>query len=165
MSLVKNFGFIRPADFTWWIWLVTAVLLLLGLVWSPPLLMVALAVSIAQMILFILKEKSIRSFAAQLRIAYVLFLLVGLIPPLRPILWIPTIGTFALVFLGYCLLARMLSLLPWNRTEPLTAKLLARTFLTPPTLDTTVIAPSAASCPGAVCTLQVQLGRGRTSVR
>ena len=31
-----------------------------------------------------------------------------------------------------CLMARMLSLLPWNRTEPITTDLLRRTFLSRP---------------------------------
>jgi hypothetical protein len=37
-----------------------------------------------------------------------------------------------LVIFGYCLMARMLSLLPWNRTEPITADLVRRTFLSRP---------------------------------
>jgi len=42
------------------------------------------------------------------------------------------VGTFALVLFGYCLMARILSLLPGNRTEPVSLDLILRTFLTPP---------------------------------
>jgi hypothetical protein len=37
-----------------------------------------------------------------------------------------------MVLCGYCLLARCLSLLPCNRTQPLTIGLLRRTFISPP---------------------------------
>jgi hypothetical protein len=36
------------------------------------------------------------------------------------------------VTFGYCTLARCLSLLPWNRSEPLSFALLRRTFLSRP---------------------------------
>jgi hypothetical protein len=50
-------------------------------------------------------------------------------PPLTVLFWIPTIGTAAMVFFGYCLLARILSLMLWNRREASTLGLLKRTFL------------------------------------
>jgi hypothetical protein len=34
--------------------------------------------------------------------------------------WLPCIGTWAQIIFGYCGVARMVSLLPWNRSEPLT---------------------------------------------
>lgn len=151
--------FIRLADFTWWIWFITASLLLLGLIVSPSYLLAAIVLSVAQTLYFIARESSLSSFPVQLRIAYVLLLLVSYLPPLRLLFWIPTVGTFALVFFGYCLMARFLSLLPWNRSEPLSPKLLWRTFFRAPSLDATVQAQSAASCPGGVCTLEVQLGK------
>jgi hypothetical protein len=42
------------------------------------------------------------------------------------------VGTWAMVLVGYCPLARALSLLPWNRRQPLSADLVRRTFLSPP---------------------------------
>ena len=38
----------------------------------------------------------------------------------------------ALLVFGYCLMARTVSLLPWNRAEPLTLDLLRRTFFSAP---------------------------------
>ena len=159
MAVMKTMRFIRLADFTWWLWFITACLLVLGFIVSPDYFIAAIVLSVAQMLLFIAREGSLRSFPVQLRIAYALLLLVSFIPPLRPLYWVPTIGTFALVFFGYCLLARVLSLLPWNRTEPVNPKMLFRTFFTPPSLDAAVQGKSASSCPGAVCTLEVQLGK------
>ena len=37
-----------------------------------------------------------------------------------------------MVLVGYCPLARMLSLLPWNRRQPLSVALVRRTFLSAP---------------------------------
>ncbi|MBX3346336.1 MAG: hypothetical protein KF806_13480, partial [Nitrospira sp.] len=42
-------------------------------------------------------------------------------------------GTTARVLVGYCLLARTLSLAPWNRRQPLTWSMLRRTFFSPQT--------------------------------
>ena len=53
-------------------------------------------------------------------------LLAGLWPPLSFLHWIQLIGTTARVTTGYCLLARLLSLLPWNRSEKLSGRLIVR---------------------------------------
>ena len=69
----------------------------------------------------------------QVRLAYLAMLAAGLWEPLRVLHWIQFLGTAAFVLTGYCLLARVLSLMPWNRAEPLSAALVARTFFSPPT--------------------------------
>lgn len=38
------------------------------------------------------------------------------------------VGTSARMLVGYCLLARTLSLMPWNRHEPISPELLRRTL-------------------------------------
>ena len=43
------------------------------------------------------------------------------------------IGLGTNVLFGYCPLARMLHLMPWNRDEPFTLDLLRRVIVTPPT--------------------------------
>jgi hypothetical protein len=50
-------------------------------------------------------------------------LVIGLWPPLGLIHWIQLVGTTAMGWFGYCFLARCLSLLLFNRTEPLTGAL------------------------------------------
>ncbi len=62
----------------------------------------------------------------QVRGTYLVMLLAGLWPPLSFLHWIQLIGTAARVLVGYCLLARLLSLLPLNRREPFTWALAAR---------------------------------------
>ena len=64
--------------------------------------------------------------------AYTALLLLSLWQPMRWLFWIPAVGTPAQVLFGYCTLARCLSLLPWNRQQPLSWSLLWRTFIAPP---------------------------------
>ena len=45
---------------------------------------------------------------------------------------VPASKTWAVVLADYCLLARCLSLLPWNRVSPPTRAEVVSTFLTPP---------------------------------
>jgi hypothetical protein len=118
-------------DWTWWWWLVTACLLLIGLMGMPEAFLAALLLSIAQSVLFFARERALGAFPVQLRLAYTLLLIICFFLPIRWLFWLPAVGTFALVIFGYCLMARMLSLLPWNRTEPITADLLRRTFPRP----------------------------------
>jgi hypothetical protein len=46
--------------------------------------------------------------------------------------WIQLVGTTAMVTLGYCPLIRLLSLAPFNRTEPLTISFVWRVFVEEP---------------------------------
>src|SRR5450432_2352695 len=106
---------LMPQDWTWW-WLVTACLLLIGLLGMPEAFLAALLLSIAQSVLFFAWERALGAFPVQLRLAYTLLLIICFFLPIRWLFWLPAVGTFALVIFGYCLMARMRSLLPWNRT-------------------------------------------------
>jgi len=81
---------------------------------------------------FRLREGSFAAFPVQVRLAYTAILLVALWTPMNWLFWIPAIGTPAQVLFGYCALARCLSLLPWNRREPLSRRLVWRTFAAKP---------------------------------
>lgn len=151
--------FIRLSDYTWWIWLCLAGCLLAGLLVDPTYFFLAILISTIQALVFFAREENSSAFPAQLRIAYVLLLVVLYLPPLRFLYWIPAIGTLILCFTGYCLLARCLSLLPWNRTSPLTVQEVLRTFSAPPNLDVTLGGQPASECPGGVCSLEVQIGK------
>ena len=99
-----------PKEFSWWIWLATAGALLAGLVIAPTFLLVAVAISVIQSVIFLRLHRSLTPYPVQIRLAYTALLLLCLLPGLRWLYWLPTIGTFALVCFGYCLLARILSL-------------------------------------------------------
>ena len=119
-------------DTGWWYWLVTAALLTYGV--SVDLLgfLLAIALTVVQLIHYLIRERSLKAFPIQVRYWYLLLLLVALPEPLRMIYWIPTIGTWAQVIFGYCAMARCVSLLPWNRDSKFSFALLITTFVSRP---------------------------------
>ena len=42
--------------------------------------------------------------------------------------WVPVVGMWARALFGYCLMARTMSLMPWNRQVPFTGELLMKTY-------------------------------------
>jgi len=123
---------IEYKDFGWWYWLATVCLLTAGLAgWSDGF-MYAIGLTIFQLIHFIIREKSLTAFPVQVRIGYLLLLLIALPEPLQWIFWIPTIGTWAQIIFGYCTMARLVSTLPWNRKEAFSLAFMSRTFLSRP---------------------------------
>lgn len=123
---------LMPKEPTWWIWVVTIAFLSAGQAGYPAGFVAAILLSAAQAAVFFLTENSGRSYPLQIRVAFTVLLVVCQLPFLRTLLWLPTLGTLAFVLFGYCPMARLLSLLPGNRREPLSAGLLRRTFFTPP---------------------------------
>lgn len=119
-------------EISWWYWAVTAVLLIVGLAGWFEAFYVATGLSIVQVIHFRLRASSFAAFPVQVRVAYTAMLLIALWGPMNWLFWVPAIGTPAQVLFGYCTLARCLSLLPWNRREPLSWGLVWRTFVSPP---------------------------------
>jgi hypothetical protein len=123
---------LMPKEATWWVWLVTFALLAAGLAGFPAGFIAAIALSLVQTVFFWRKTRDVRAMSVQIRLSYTLLLAVCFIPQLRWLYWLPTVGTSALLVFGYCLMARTLSLLPWNRPEPLSLDLLRRTFFNAP---------------------------------
>ena len=111
-----------------WYWLATALALsaaLAGFCDAVPLLF---AIVLMQVVHYGWRTRSPLAFPLQVRIAYLAWLAAGLWPPLQWMWWIAFAGTWALVLFGYCPLARLLSLMPWNRREPFTPELVWRTI-------------------------------------
>jgi hypothetical protein len=123
---------IQYREISWWYWAATSVLLIAGLAGWPEAFYLAAGLSAWQIIHFRFREGSLTAFPVQVRIVYTALLLSALWEPMRWLFWVPAIGTPAQVLFGYCTLARCLSLLPWNRLEPLTWQLVRRTFFSPP---------------------------------
>ncbi len=123
---------IEYRDMSWWYWLVTALLLSLGLVATPLAFHGAIGVTLWQLLHYRLREGSNGAFPVQVRFWYLMLLLLALPGPMQWLYWVPTIGTWAQLFFGYCTMARLVSLLPWNRSEPFSGRLLWRTFFSAP---------------------------------
>jgi len=116
----------------WWYWLVTAGLLTYGVTENPIGFMLAIGLTVFQLIHFVIREHGITAFPVQVRFWYLMLLIVALPEPLHLIYWIPTIGTWAQIIFGYCTMARLVSLLPSNRSEPFSYALLKKTFFSRP---------------------------------
>ncbi|WP_170157356.1 hypothetical protein [Roseimicrobium gellanilyticum] len=116
----------------WWAWLATVILIGIGLAGYEAGFHAAISLSALQIGWLATVERSLWTLPVQIRIAYTLFLVGYEVSAMRGFYWFTALGTVAFLLFGYCLLARMLSLLPWNRLEPLTIPLVRRTFLSPP---------------------------------
>ena len=150
---------IMTKEITWWVWALIAGLLALGVLGFSAGFIAAIVLSIAQTVIFIFKARSLRNFPVQIRIAYSLLLIVCYLPAMRWLYWLPTIGTFALILFGYCLAARVLSLMPWNRKEKLSLGLLGRTFLTPPVVGSIMQGLPSGDCSGSDCSREGRVAR------
>jgi hypothetical protein len=119
---------IQPREPSWWYWLASAILLWCWVGGLAEAAWLLGGLSLVQIAHFRLREGRLGAFPVQVRIAYAGIVALAAWDPTHLIVWIPTVGTTAQVVFGYCLLARTLSLLPWNRTQPLTASLVWRTY-------------------------------------
>ena len=116
----------------WWYWFATACLLAASLAGWDAGVRFTMAFVIVQVVHYRAREGALRAFPVQTRTAFLALLAAGSCPPLGFIHWLQLAGTCATVGVDYCALARILSLLPWNRTQPLTFRLAWRTFASPP---------------------------------
>lgn len=123
---------IEYKDVGWWYWLVTAGLLTFGVSGNQAGFSLAIGLTIIQLIHFVFRERNITAFPVQVRFWYLMLILVAWVEPLQWIYWIPAIGTWAQVIVGYCAMARCVSLLPWNRSEQLSLALLRKTIFSCP---------------------------------
>ena len=119
-------------DIGWWYWLVTAVLLTFGISGYELGFVLAIGLTVFQLIHFTIREAGITSFPVQVRFWYLMLLLFAWVEPLQWLYWIPTIGTWAQIVFGYCTMARLVTLFPWNREELFTVNLLKQTFFSRP---------------------------------
>ena len=119
-------------DISWWYWLAMVILLATGLAGYNQAFQIAIALGMVQSLHYLARECSLSAFPVQVRLSYLGLLVLAQWPPLQFIYWIQLAGTTAMVVVDYCPLARFLSLMPWNRSEPFTLDLLRRTVLSPP---------------------------------
>ena len=116
----------------WVIWFITWVGLLAGYFNREYYEYVVFFSAAHAVVVLVLLQFNAAAFPAQVRIAYFLWVAVGTYVPYMTILmYITTVGLATNLFVGYCPLARMLCLLPWNRKEPFSLALVMTVFLTP----------------------------------
>lgn len=119
-------------DVGWWYWVASTVCLWIAVTVNPVAFDWALLIGVVQLIHFMVAERSATSFPVQIRVGYLAVLLLAIPEGLQWILWIPAVGTLARVTTGYCIMARNLMLMPFNRREKLTPGFVKAAYLTPP---------------------------------
>lgn len=119
-------------DHVWWLWLLTALALGAHLGGFRAGLPLAVALTTLQGLRFVVRAGPLDAFPVQVRVAYIVLLFLGSWPPLVAVHWAQLAGTTALIVFDYCPLARLLSLLPYNRRGPLTMARLWATFFSRP---------------------------------
>jgi hypothetical protein len=123
---------IKRPDKIWIYWFITDLLLIADvLLWAEGLSL-AVALTCLQIIHFSIEQKSITSFASQVRMAYVLLLALAFWPPLYWLIYPVIVGTTAMVLFNYCFLARFMSLMPWNHQQTFSFNLIWQTFISKP---------------------------------
>ena len=138
-------------DPSWWHWATTIPMLILHLSGVPGAIEAAIAVCFSFTCGYFIRLRRWKPFPIQIRLAFFGLLLVGLLPGMIWVHWVQVIGTTAMVTAGYCLLARLLRLAPFNRTEPLTRSLIGQVLLRDPCgggllSSSQVPAPAGACC-------------------
>jgi len=118
---------------TWWVWTVTAVFLVAGLFGVSGAREIALGVTVAQTVWLLARHRNPAHFPTQIRLAYLALMVATFLPALTFLYWVQTVGTLALILVGYCPMARFLMLFPWNRPVPLTLGRALRIVFHPPT--------------------------------
>jgi hypothetical protein len=135
-------------DVSWWHWTLSIPLLVAhvsGVSWA---ILIAIALCCLVAIFYIVKLRKIRPFPVQVRLAYFVLLALGTLPGWQWLHLVQIVGTTTMVTVGYCPLARLLKLLPYNRTDALSANLLWRTMVGDPCIG------------GFVCCTIEQVGEG-----
>jgi len=117
----------------WTYWFATGILLAAYFVgnWTDAIYAV-ITLAALQAAHFLVLDRRLMSFPVQVRVAYVLWTTAGLWEPLFFFHWIQFAGTWAVVTVGVCPLARMLLLMPWNRDEKLSFGFVWALITTPP---------------------------------
>ena len=95
-------------------------------------LRLAILLNIVQAAHFALHRRSLRAFDVQVRLGYLALLMMGTVGPLWPLHLVQFIGVNALLVADYCLLARLLVLMPWNRRATFSLGLLRWALFSPP---------------------------------
>lgn len=116
----------------WWYWLLSTVCLWMTMTLDPTAYIWVLAIGLVQLVHYYLRDGFALSFPVQVRIAYVTYVLLAMPDNMQWLLYLPAVGGLARVVFGYCLLARMVALLPWNREGSFSWRCVRQTVLSRP---------------------------------
>ena len=119
--------------YTIWIyWLITDVTLAIGLMQWPVALYLTMLIVVVHSLHFLWRTPKMAAFPMQVRLTYLGLLVLGQLPYFSWVNWVQLAGTTALLVIDYCPLARLLSMTPWNRSQPLSWKFVAEAIFSKP---------------------------------
>ena len=117
----------------WGLWFVTWLGLVGGLFDRVFFEYVVIFSALHAVLFLVLNGFNVTPFPVQVRIAYFVWVAAGTyIPHLVVLMYITLVGLATNIFLGYCPLARMMYLMPWNRSEKFSLDLVGRVFFSAP---------------------------------
>jgi len=119
-------------DLAWWYWLATIPFLTVGVMGETYGLLIVAIIIVVQTVQFYLREKYRLSFPIQVRLGFLIWFSLGLLPYMQWMLWVQLAGTSISVLFDYCAMARLITLAPWNRRQPLNPRMIIKTFLSSP---------------------------------
>lgn len=103
------------SDLFWWFWAVTLIFIIAAVIGWTPAYYVVMAISAIQVIIFLVRERSVMAYPVQVRIVYFALTLFGLWAAVRfPIYILLLLGTIMVVFFGRCSISLLLKFMPWN---------------------------------------------------
>ena len=111
---------IKHQDAAWWFWFATLVVIAIGLAGYREGYVASAIIAAVNVVAFIVRDKSLVSFAVQVRWVWLAFVLFALWPPAWMFNIALLIGMILVVLFDRCGIARFLILLPWNKNAKLT---------------------------------------------
>jgi hypothetical protein len=133
----------------WCLWCITWLGLLAGLfdrTWYHDVVAFS---AVHAFLVLALNRFQVMATAVQVRLGYALWVGMGTYAPhLTVFMYIATVGLVGNLFFNYCLMARLLHLLWWNREERFSFDLVMRVFFSPPVQGKFRPAPSRAQRSG-----------------
>ena len=113
-------------------WAVTAPLLAAHLAGARGALGAVLVLCAVSIGYYAIRLGGVSPARVQVRLGFFSFVALGTLPGIGWILWLPLCGTTAQVLFGYCPMARILQLMPWNRAARAGWREVCEVVLRPP---------------------------------
>lgn len=106
---------IKYQELAWWFWLAIGLAIGAGLLGVSLGFQVAFVISIVNLFYYIAKDRSLTSFAVQVREVWLAFVAISLWLPLWWLFIFLFFGMVMVVFFDRCTIAKVLKMMPWNK--------------------------------------------------
>lgn len=106
------------SDPFWWFWTITLGFIVAAIAGWVPGYYAVITISAVQVVVFLIRERSVMAFPTQVRIVYFAWTLTGLWETGRlPFYVLLLLGTVMVVFFGRCSISMLLKKMPWNHNR------------------------------------------------